>query len=62
MAEHRWSYDKTPMAQEEMGRNPTDRREKGSKRRILVDEHGIPLSIAVTGAKRHDVTQLGCGP
>jgi putative transposase len=24
----------------------------------LVDEHGIPLSIVVTGANRHDVTQV----
>jgi len=24
----------------------------------LVDEHGIPLSIVVTGANRHDVSQL----
>jgi putative transposase len=31
---------------------------KGSKRHILVDEHGVPLSIVVTGANRHDVTQL----
>ena len=25
---------------------------------MLVDEHGIPLSLIVTGANRHDVTQL----
>ena len=31
---------------------------KGSKRHILVDEHGIPLSLVVTGANRHDVSQL----
>ena len=47
------------MAQEEVGRNPTDRGEKGSKRHILVDEHGVPLSLVVTEANRHDVTQLG---
>jgi len=29
-----------------------------SKRHLLVDEHGIPLSIVVTGANRHDVSQL----
>ena len=29
-----------------------------SKRHILVDEHGVPLSIVVTGANRHDVTQV----
>lgn len=25
---------------------------------MLVDEHGVPLSIVVTGANRHDVTQI----
>jgi transposase len=25
---------------------------------LLVDEHGVPLSLVVTGANRHDVTQL----
>ena len=30
----------------------------GSKRHLLVDERGVPLSIVVTGANRHDVSQL----
>jgi putative transposase len=30
----------------------------GSKRHLLVDARGIPLSLVVTGAHRHDVTQL----
>ena len=30
----------------------------GTKRNILVDGRGVPLSIVVTGANRHDVTQL----
>jgi transposase len=30
----------------------------GSKRHLLVEGHGVPLSILVTGANRHDVTQL----
>ena len=30
----------------------------GTKRHILVDGRGVPLSIVVTGANRHDVTQL----
>ncbi len=25
---------------------------------MLVEEHGVPLSLVVTGANRHDVTQL----
>lgn len=31
----------------------------GVKRKLLVDEHGIPLSIVVCGANRHDVKKLG---
>jgi len=30
----------------------------GTKRHILVDGRGVPVSIVVTGANRHDVTQL----
>ena len=49
---------KAPTAQESVGHNPTDQGKKGSKRHILVDEHGVPLSIVVTGANRHDGTQV----
>ena len=31
---------------------------KGSNRHLLVDGRGVPLSLVVTGANRHDVTQL----
>jgi len=31
---------------------------KGSKRHLLVDGRGVPLSIVVTGANRHDISQL----
>nr|WP_134021227.1 IS5 family transposase [Halomonas xianhensis] len=50
---------KAPLAQEQAGPNPTDRGKKGSKRHLLVDGRGVPLSLTVTGANRHDVTQLG---
>ena len=43
---------------EETGPNPTDRRKRGSKHHILTDANGIPLSDTLTGANRHDVTQL----
>ncbi len=49
---------KAPLAQEAVGRNPTDRGEKGSKRHLLVDGRGVPLSLVVTGANAHNVTQL----
>ena len=37
---------------------PRTGEKKGSKRHLLVDERGVPLSIVVTGANRHDVSQL----
>ena len=43
---------------EKTGPNPTDRRKPGSKHHILTDAHGLPLSETLTGANRHDVTQL----
>ncbi|CAG9932464.1 protein of unknown function [Candidatus Nitrotoga arctica] len=49
---------KAPLAQEAVGRNPTDRGKKGSKRHLLVDGRGVPLSLVVTGVNAHDVTQL----
>lgn len=40
------------------GPNPTDRRRPGSKHHLLTDAQGIPLSLILTGANRHDITQL----
>lgn len=40
------------------GPNPTDRRKAGSKHHVVVDAQGIPLAPTLTGAQRHDVTQL----
>jgi transposase len=37
------------------GHNPTDRSKLGSKRHILTDKQGIPLSIFITSANTHDV-------
>mgnify|MGYP003476037859 FL=1 len=31
----------------------------GSKRHLLVDGRGVPLSLGAAGGSRHDVTQLG---
>jgi transposase len=49
---------KAPLAQETVGKNPTDREKNGSKRHVLVDNGGVPLALVVTGANRHDVSQL----
>ena len=40
------------------GPNPTDRAKNGSKHHVITDAQGIPLATKLTGANRHDVTQL----
>ena len=40
------------------GRNPTDRGKPGTKRHLLTEATGIPTALVVTGANRHDMTQL----
>lgn len=40
------------------GPSPTDRRKLGTKHHVLTDAKGTPLAILITGANRHDVTQL----
>ncbi|MCG7374111.1 IS5 family transposase [Pseudomonas luteola] len=44
----------SPRGGSETGPNPTDRGKLGSKRHIVVDARGIPLSITVTGTNRHN--------
>src|SRR6185312_1527665 len=43
---------------EKTGKSPVDRRKSGSKHHLVVDAHGVPLAAKLTGANRHDVTQL----
>jgi transposase len=37
------------------GANPTDRAKRGVKRSLLTEGHGVPLGVAVAGAKRPDM-------
>src|SRR3954454_14346898 len=37
------------------GNNPTDRSKLGTKRHILTDKNGIPLSTVITPASVHDI-------
>ncbi|HIH29918.1 TPA: IS5 family transposase [Candidatus Micrarchaeota archaeon] len=46
---------KSPFGGEKSGKNPTDRAKQRTKRSLLTDAGGIPLSIQVAGANRHDV-------
>jgi transposase len=49
---------RAPCGGEKTGPNPTDRRKLGSKHHVVTDANGIPLACILTGANRHDVTQL----
>jgi transposase len=37
------------------GPNPTDRGKRGTKRHLLTDKNGIPLSVVITAANTHDM-------
>lgn len=37
------------------GNNPTDRSKLGTKRHILTDKEGIPLSVVISSASTHDI-------
>ncbi|MBG7704172.1 IS5 family transposase [Streptomyces sp. MC1] len=41
-----------------VGPSPVDRARPGSKHHLIVDRHGTPLAVTLTGGNRHDVTQL----
>jgi transposase len=43
---------------EKTGKSPVDRSKLGSKHHLLVEGRGIPLAASLTGANRHDITQL----
>ena len=49
---------RAPCGGAKTGPNPTDRRKLGSKHHLLTDGRGVPLACILTGANRHDVTQL----
>lgn len=39
---------------ERIGKNPTDRGKPGSKRHVVSDRNGVPLTVALTAANVHD--------
>lgn len=43
-----------PLGGEATGTNPTDRGKYGSKRHVLVDARGAPLSVTISAANRHE--------
>jgi putative transposase len=46
---------KAPKGGDDTGPNPTDRAKSGTKRHVLTDERGVPLSIKVSGANVPDM-------
>ena len=58
MAARRWGHVQGSLGTRS-GRPQSDRSGgKGSKQHLSVDGRGVPLSIVVTGANEHDVTQI----
>ena len=49
---------KAPKGGQASGPNPTDRAKSGTKRSLCTDAGGVPLSVAIDGANRHDVKLL----
>lgn len=45
---------KAPLGGPKTGPNPTDRAKIGTKRSMLVDAHGVPLALVVSGANTPD--------
>ncbi|MFE6666459.1 IS5 family transposase [Streptomyces sp. NPDC057697] len=47
-----------PSKGDHVGPSPVDRARPGSTHHLVVDRHGTPLVVTLTGGNRHDVTQL----
>ncbi|MGD9673682.1 MAG: IS5 family transposase [Candidatus Nitrosocosmicus sp.] len=46
---------KSPLGGPKTGNNPTDRSKLGTKRHILTEKKGIPLSVVLSPANTHDI-------
>ena len=57
-AGRRLGHGQGPFWGDSVGPNPTDRAKAGSKRSVLVDGSGGPLSVVVAGANVHDTKLL----
>ena len=59
MAKWRWLHDQSTIrTRNSRGKSNRPEGKKGSKRHLLADGIGVPLAIVITGANRHDVSQL----
>ena len=51
-----WGHDQGAVGGlKKTGRNPTDRGKQGTKRSLLTEASGLPLSVVIEGANRHDM-------
>jgi transposase len=48
-----------PGGGEQTGKDPTNRGKLGTKRHLVVDRHGLPLSVTISAANVHDSKMLG---
>lgn len=55
MAIHRQHIHKVTFRGAKTGNNPTDRSKLGTKRHILTEKKGIPLSVVISQASTHDI-------
>ncbi|HXT82750.1 MAG TPA: transposase [Verrucomicrobiae bacterium] len=46
---------KSPLGWAVTGKNPTHRSKLGTKRHILTDKNGIPISVVISSASTHDI-------
>ena len=58
MAIHRQYIHKVTFRGAKTGNNPTDRSKLGTKRHILTEKTGIPLSVVISPASTHDIKQV----
>jgi hypothetical protein len=58
LAKYRWCFGESTFGSSGGWSQPDRQGKKESNRHLLTDGRGVPLSIVVTGATRHDVTQL----
>ena len=50
-----WGADESAAGREKTGPNPTGRGKSGVKRSLLTEGHGVPISLTIDGANRHDM-------
>jgi putative transposase len=58
LADTRFADREGPQGGHPSGPNPTDRAKGGTKRSLCTDACGVPLSVTIDGANRHDVKLL----